>query len=75
MEASEVAMATARKPPSYREWTEDAGTHESLAFFSYMKYSMDFLNFFPCEGAKSIEVFEHRHAFRCTIPRSSQDAL
>jgi hypothetical protein len=30
----------------------DAGTHESLAYFSYMKYLMDFLTFFSCEGAE-----------------------
>ena len=30
----------------------DAGTHESLVYFSYMKDLMVFLTFFSCEGAE-----------------------
>ena len=53
-EAVEVAMATSSNLASrHRVGSEpDAGTHESLAYFSYMKYLMDFLTFFSCEGAE-----------------------
>ncbi len=46
-----VAMSTTSKPPSSTRLLgsgPDAGTHELLTYFHYMKYLMDFLIFLQC---------------------------